>query len=258
MFFKSLVTVGLVLGSFSCLIASDEPEVVAKSSATPSGNLQTLELLGQMISSDPFSKFNLNAEEVKALVKGFQTGLTNPLSKDDIMVKGMEVQDYLQTKLDEIQKGEQSKLQETMANIVFPMDQKISSSQGKEITLSELVKGKKAILLDFWASWCGPCMQSMPALIEKSKILPPLGIVVAGMNTEGDKAKAEEIRVNKNIDFPWLVEPENGPFSALLGIDSIPRVILVSAEGNILYNGHPSDEALHLALEKLGVPHSEE
>ena len=145
-----------------------------------------------------------------------------------------------------------------MANIVCPMDQKLSSSQGKEITLSELVKGKKAILLDFWASWCGPCMQSMPALIEKSKILPPLGIVVAGMNTEGDKAKAEEIRVNKNIDFPWLVEPENGPFSALLGIDSIPRVILVSAEGNILYNGHPSDEALHLALEKLGVPHSEE
>lgn len=253
MLLKSLFTFGFCVGSFAAVHAADEIEV-ATQNLSASDNIKTLALLGQMISSDPFSKFKLNKEEQKALVDGFQTGLLKPLSREDMMAQSKGVQLYMQGKMDELQKEEQSKLQENMAKLKFPMDHKILSSQGKEVTLSELVKGKKAVLLDFWASWCGPCMQLMPSLIEKNKTLAPLGIVVAGMNTEGDPAKAEEVRLDKKIDFLWLVEPENGPFSALLGIDSIPRIILVSENGSILFNGHPKDEGLQVALKKLGVP----
>ena len=49
----------------------------------------------------------------------------------------------------------------------------------------------------------------------------------------------------------WLVEPNGKPFSELLKISSIPRMILLSPEGRVLFNGHPHDPALWTALKKI-------
>lgn len=143
--------------------------------------------------------------------------------------------------------------QQIMASLTLPMDLEISDSQGGKTTLAKLCKDKKAVLLDFWATWCGRCMQLMPELKIKATKLAPAGVVVAGMNTQG-VYKAESKRESLGIDFPWLVEPEGLPFSAALNIDYIlPYMILVSPEGKVLYNGPPSDDALSAALSKLGV-----
>ncbi len=139
------------------------------------------------------------------------------------------------------------------SKIKIPMDLPIALSNGGTTTLAKLTEGKKAVLLDFWASWCGPCMALMPELKKKAAALAPQGIVVAGMNTEAEPATAERTRKKLEVDFPWLVEPEDGPFSGPLEIDSIPRMILISHEGKVLYNGHPQDPGLHNALALLGV-----
>jgi thiol-disulfide isomerase/thioredoxin len=139
------------------------------------------------------------------------------------------------------------------SKIQIPMDLPVALSNGGTTTLAQLSKGKKAVLLDFWASWCGPCMALMPELKKKAAALAPQGIVVAGMNTEAEPATAERSRKKLEIQFPWLVEPEDAPFSELLEIDSIPRMILISSEGKVLYNGHPQDPRLHAALAELGV-----
>ena len=138
------------------------------------------------------------------------------------------------------------------SNIQIPLDMIIQYSNGNMTTLGALVKGKKALLLDFWATWCGPCIALMPALIEKAKKLDPQGVLVAGMNIES-VSKAEQFRKKENINFTWLVEPDKNPLSKLLMIDSIPRMILIDNEGNVLYNGHPNDPSFHDVITTLRV-----
>jgi len=142
---------------------------------------------------------------------------------------------------------------EMMAALTVDMKLPITDSMGEATTLGDVVAGKKAILIDFWASWCGPCMQLMPSLKKKGESLPAHGIVVAAMNKDDENALgiAERIRKEQDMKIPWLIEPAERPFTKLFEIDSIPRMILISPEGKVLFNGHPEDPALWAALKKL-------
>jgi len=143
-----------------------------------------------------------------------------------------------------------------MANLRIPMDLTIASADGEKKTLTEWLGGNQALLIDFWASWCGPCIQLMPELKTKAETLPSQGVVVMAMNTDADDpvGKAKKVREQHNMDvMPWLLEPEDRPLSRMLMIDSIPRMILVSPEGEVLYNGHPMDPSLKSALARLDV-----
>ena len=142
---------------------------------------------------------------------------------------------------------------EAMKKITVPLDLKLNTSDGKQTTLKEVLGANKAVLLDFWATWCAPCMVLMDGLNAKGAKLAPQGVVLVGLNTESDAAKAEQIKQQKNITLPWLVEPEGLPISTLLRADPIPRTVLISPEGKVLFNGHPSDPALKTALAKLGA-----
>ena len=142
--------------------------------------------------------------------------------------------------------------QAKMAKVSVDMKTSLTNSKGESTTLTSVLGKNKAILLDFWASWCGPCMNLMPELKKKAAYLAKYGVVVAGMNTESDAAIAERTRVNKDMgDTLWLVEPKERPFSDLLSIDSIPRMVLLTPEGKVLFNGHPEDVALWAALKNV-------
>ncbi len=151
----------------------------------------------------------------------------------------------------------QKEVQElAMANLRIPMDLKIASVEGESRTLGEWLSGNQALLIDFWASWCGPCIQLMPELRAKAASLPDQGIFVAGMNTDADDpiGKAKQTREQHDMQsVPWLIEPAERPLSQLLMINSIPRMILIGADGKVLYNGHPMDPSLKTALAKLNV-----
>jgi len=141
--------------------------------------------------------------------------------------------------------------EQKMAKIKLDMKLTFTTSKGEATSLSAQLGKNKAVLLDFWASWCGPCMQLMPETKKLAAHLSPKGITVAGMNTESDEAVSEKVRAEKAMDIPWLVEPMDRPFSEPLGIESIPRMVLISPEGKILYNGHPQDPGLWAALKKV-------
>lgn len=138
-----------------------------------------------------------------------------------------------------------------MANVRIDLALAITNSKGEATTLKDQLGKNKAILLDFWASWCGPCMNLMPELRKKAEHLAKNGIVVCGMNTESDEGVADKVRAEKDMKLPWLVEPKARPFSELLDIKSIPRMVLISPEGKILFNGHPQEPGLWAALKKV-------
>jgi len=148
---------------------------------------------------------------------------------------------------------EKARREAKLANLKLDLGLVLTNSAGEATTLKDQLAGKQALLIDFWASWCGPCMQLMPALKKKAAELAPHGIVVVGMNKDDENAEAvaAKVRDEQGIDFPWLVEPRERPFSSLLEIDSIPRMILVAPDGAVLYNGHPQDPALYEALAKI-------
>ncbi len=152
-----------------------------------------------------------------------------------------------------IQTIEKTLREAKMAALTVDMKLPITDSMGEATTLGDVVAGKKAILIDFWASWCGPCMQLMPSLKKKGEALPAHGIVVAAMNKDDENALsiAERIRKEQDMKIPWLIEPPERPFTKLFEIDSIPRMLLISPEGKVLFNGHPEDPALWAALKKV-------
>lgn len=148
-------------------------------------------------------------------------------------------------------------VQETAASdMSVPMDMEFTNVEGETKSLKQWMGDKELALLDFWASWCGPCLRLMPELKEKAATLPEQGVYVAAVNTDqGDQmAAAKKVREQRDMEsVPWLLDPNGSKLSSHLMIDSIPRMVLVDREGNILYNGHPMDPSLGEALAKVGV-----
>lgn len=152
-----------------------------------------------------------------------------------------------------LQSIEKFRRESKMGALVVDLKIPLNTSMGEATTLHDQLGGKKALLLDFWASWCGPCMNLMPSLKKKAETLAAHGVVVAAMNKDDENAEsiAERIRKEQNATLPWLVEPADRPYSKVFEIDSIPRMILLSPEGKVLFNGHPEDPALWAALKKI-------
>lgn len=140
-----------------------------------------------------------------------------------------------------------------MANLVVDLRIPVTTSMGEATTLKDQLGGKKALLIDFWASWCGPCMQLMPSLKKKASALAAHGIVVVAMNKDDENAEGVAERIRKDLDasLPWLVEPAERPYTSALEITTMPRMILVTPAGKILFNGHPEDPDLWAALKKI-------
>ncbi|MBT7924783.1 MAG: redoxin family protein [Opitutae bacterium] len=222
-----------------------------KAKSVSQEDAEVLEALGASVGTN-FYKFGFDDTEMEFFLKGLRQGLAGEVKEKDIRSMGPRIQAFMRPRMEAAQARERKEEKKLMANLKVPMNLEIQTSAGEKTTLGDLAKGKKGVLLDFWASWCGPCMNLMPELQKKAKKLGSKGILVAGMNTE-NAGKAESVRKKRKIGFTWLVEPEGRPLSQMLKINSIPRMILVAPDGKVLFNGHPMDDELVSSLADLGV-----
>ena len=222
-----------------------------KAASVSKEDAEVLEALGASVGTN-FHKFGFDDTELKFFLKGLRKGLAGEVKEERVRSMGPRIQAFMRPRMEAAKAREREEEKKLMANLRVPMDLEIQTSGGEKTTLGDLAKGKKGVLLDFWASWCGPCMSLMPELEKKARKLGPKGIVVAGMNTE-NAGKAESVRKKREIEFSWLVEPNGRPLSQMLKINSIPRMILVAPDGKVLFNGHPMDDELVSTLSDLGV-----
>ncbi|MCE9520512.1 MAG: TlpA family protein disulfide reductase [Verrucomicrobia bacterium] len=95
----------------------------------------------------------------------------------------------------------------------------------------------KPMLIEFWATWCEPCRDSIPLLNELWKSYKDKGLVMIGITKE-DEAPLKEFVKEIPIHFPIGRDPDAG-LAASLGITVIPHTILVDKTGKIIWEGHP-------------------
>lgn len=108
----------------------------------------------------------------------------------------------------------------------------LKSASGKNFRLSEY-RGQ-VVLINFWASWCGPCRQEMPHLDSIQKKYQDLGFTVFGVNVEKDRAMADKILRDIPVSFPILFDTEN-EVSQVYDVDAMPATVLVDRNGEIRF-----------------------
>jgi len=113
----------------------------------------------------------------------------------------------------------------------------LKSAAGSNIRLSEY-RGQ-VVMLNFWASWCGPCRQEFPHLDEIYRRYADLGFTVFGINVEQDRTQAEKVLRDIPVTFPILFDDEN-EVSELYGVDAMPMTMLLDRNGVIrhLHRGY--------------------
>lgn len=108
----------------------------------------------------------------------------------------------------------------------------LKSNSGQNVRLSEL-RGQ-VVMINFWASWCGPCRQEMPLLDELHNRYKGLGFTVLGVNVEEDSRKAQGLLRDIPVSFPVLFDTENS-VSELYRVNAMPTTVMVDRDGNMRY-----------------------
>lgn len=116
----------------------------------------------------------------------------------------------------------------------------LKDQSGRAYTLRDF-QGKP-VLIDFWATWCGPCRSTMPHVENLHRKYRSRGLQVVGINIEG-KSK-EVLDFVSQSRYSFLVLYDSGNWQSVVakqyGVSSIPRTFLVDGEGNIVFSGHPN------------------
>ena len=92
----------------------------------------------------------------------------------------------------------------------------------------------EVVLINFWASWCGPCRQEMPILSELHDKYKALGFTVLGVNVEEDPGKARKLLQEMPVSFPVLLDNESA-VSKQYDVVAMPSTVLVDRQGNMRY-----------------------
>lgn len=118
-------------------------------------------------------------------------------------------------------------------------DFELSTPDGAPIKLSDYAGKGKYVLVDFWASWCGPCRQDMPKLVELYAKYKDKNFEIVGVSLDRDGESWKKGIENLNITWPQMSDLKfwNCEGSQLYAVSSIPHTVLIDGEGTIVARG---------------------
>ena len=111
----------------------------------------------------------------------------------------------------------------------------LKSSTGENLRLSEY-RGD-VVMINFWATWCGPCRQEMPLLDELYTRYERVGFSLLGVNIDDDSRRAMQMIEDLGVSFPVLFDARK-EVSELYEVEAMPVTVLVDREGNVRHVHH--------------------
>ncbi|MCQ2220161.1 MAG: AhpC/TSA family protein [Prevotella sp.] len=132
------------------------------------------------------------------------------------------------------------------------IDFTMPNPKGKNISISDFVGKNKYVLVDFWASWCGPCRKEMPNVVKAYNLYHKKGFEVIGVSF--DNNRNAWIKAIPQLKMPWPqmsdVKGWESAASSLYNIKAIPANVLIDKDGKIVAKNLREEELLQ-TLEKL-------
>jgi peroxiredoxin len=130
----------------------------------------------------------------------------------------------------------------------------LQSLDGRTVSLADY-RGKKKLVVSFWASWCGPCRMEMPALrtfYEQHRRTTD-NFEILAISVDEDRADAEAFASKEKLPFPVLLDLQSTAAQAY-GAEAIPTLYVVDENGKVIYGQVGYDAALEIQLARhLGI-----
>jgi len=108
---------------------------------------------------------------------------------------------------------------------------KLNLLDGNSINLGAY-KGRKAVVLDFWATWCGPCQQSMPVVSQVANSYRSRGVEFFAVNMAEDPAQIQQYLRQQGVSIPVALD-SSGQLAAAFGVSGIPHLVVIGKDGTI-------------------------
>ncbi|HEY6388914.1 MAG TPA: redoxin domain-containing protein [Candidatus Acidoferrum sp.] len=125
----------------------------------------------------------------------------------------------------------------------------VNTLDGQHISLDDLTG--KVVLIDFWATWCGPCREALPHMQQIAKKFQGQPLVVLSVSLDSDEQKWKDF-ITKN-GMTWVQYRDGGftgPVASLFGVKAIPQTFTIDADG-VLQDQHIGDASIEGKLKKL-------
>lgn len=103
---------------------------------------------------------------------------------------------------------------------------------GKNLNLAE--QRGNIILINFWASWCGPCRKEMPVLQKLQDKYQDLGVQVWGINVEQENQAGKDFLADLSLSFPIFFDPTN-TLSKTYQVEAMPTTVIIDRDGHVRY-----------------------
>ena len=104
----------------------------------------------------------------------------------------------------------------------------VKGDDGKELKLADLAKGKKVLLIDFWASWCGPCRKEIPNVKKQYELYKDKGFEVVSISIDQNEAAWRKALEQEQLQWPNFLDRMGA--ADLYKVRSIPAMFLLNAE----------------------------
>ena len=116
-------------------------------------------------------------------------------------------------------------------NVPAP-DFTLESRSGENLRLED--HRGEVVMLNFWASWCGPCRQEMPLMDELYSQYKDLGFTILAVNVDENREEAHRFLDKVPVHYPILYDPESS-VSELYEVQAMPTTVMIDRDGNARY-----------------------